>query len=134
MGGVEESHAGLASGVNNAVSRVAGLLAIAVLGIIVLNAFNGGLDSRLAKLELSPEVRQALDEQRVKMAGAEVPADVSDETRAALEAAIAESFVGGFRLVVWIAAGLALLSAVAASLMIEGKRRVPKSVPAAVDG
>jgi MFS family permease len=133
MGGVEESHAGLASGVNNAVSRVAGLLAIAVLGIIVLNAFNGGLDSRLTKLELSPEVQQALDEQRIKMAGAEVPPNVSDEMKGTLERAIAESFVSGFRLVMLIAAGLALLSALAASLMIEGKRRVPRSVPAVAD-
>ena len=133
MGGVAESHAGLASGVNNAVSRVAGLLAIAVLGIFVLNAFNGGLDSRLAKMELPPEVQRALDEQRIKMAGAEVPPDVGDEMKGALERAIAESFVSGFRLVMLIAAGLALLSALSASLMIEGKRPVSKSVPAVVE-
>jgi EmrB/QacA subfamily drug resistance transporter len=133
MSAVAETHAGLASGINNAVSRVAGLLAIAVLGIFVLNAFNSSLDSRLARLELSPQVRQTLDEQRDKLAGAEVPASVGGEERAAIERAISESFVAGFRLVMWIAAALALVSALMASLMIEGKQPVPKPVPAVVE-
>jgi EmrB/QacA subfamily drug resistance transporter len=133
MGSVGEGHAGLASGVNNAVSRVAGLLAIAVLGIFVLNAFNNSLDSRLATMELSPDVQQALDEQRIMLAGAEVPAGVSGEERAALETAISESFLAGFRLAMFIAAGLALASALTASFMIEGKRPVPISEPVAAD-
>jgi MFS family permease len=133
MSAVAETHAGLASGINNAVSRVAGLLAIAVLGIFVLNAFNSSLDSRLAMLELSPQVQQTLDEQRDKLAGAEVPASVGDEERAALERAISESFVAGFRLAMWIAAALALVSALTASFMIEGKQPVPKPVPAVVE-
>ncbi len=133
MGAVATSQAGLASGVNNAVSRVAGLLAIAVLGIFVLNAFNSSLDSQLATLELPPQVQQTLDEQRVKLAGAEVPASLSGEVRATLEQAIADSFVAGFRLAMLIAAGLALASALTASLMIEGKRPVPKAVPAVAE-
>jgi MFS family permease len=55
MNSVEGSHSGLASGVNNAVSRAAGLLAIAVLGIFVFAAFSSGLDSRVANLDLTPE-------------------------------------------------------------------------------
>jgi len=133
MGSVAESHAGVASGVNNAVSRVAGLLAIAVMGIFVLSAFNSNLDNDLGALEVPPQVQQELDEQRVMLAGAEVPAGASGELRGALEQAISESFVAGFRLAMWIAAALALASAITGAFMIEGKQPVPKSVPAVAD-
>ncbi len=46
MGAVEQRHAGIASGINNAVSRTAGLLAIAVFGIVVLSVFTSSLDSQ----------------------------------------------------------------------------------------
>jgi EmrB/QacA subfamily drug resistance transporter len=133
MGSVAESHAGLASGVNNAVSRVAGLLAIAMMGIFVLNAFNSTLDSHLAALEVPPQVHQELDEQRAMLAGAEVPTDASSELRAALQQAISESFVGGFRLALWVGAGLGLASALTAVMMIGGKKAASKSVPAVAD-
>jgi hypothetical protein len=112
------------------VSRVAGLLAIAVMGIFVLGTFNSSLDSRLAHLELPSQVEQTLDEQRVKMAGAEVPAGVSSEVRAEIEQAIAESFVTSFRVAMVTAAGLALASALTASVMIGGKRSATTAAPA----
>lgn len=121
MGAVEQRHAGLASGVNNAVSRTAGLLAIAVMSIVLLTAFNRGLDSRLSALEVSPEVRAALDRERTKLGGAEVPAEVTGEGRVALERAIDDSFVASFRLVMLISAGLALASGLSAAALIEGK-------------
>ncbi len=120
MGAVGRRHAGVASGINNAVSRTAGLLAVAVMGVLVLSAFNHSLDRRLATLEIVPEVQQMLDEQRIKLAGIEVPAGVNGEVREALEQAIAESFVYSFRLVMLVAAGLALAGALTAFLMIEG--------------
>ncbi len=122
MGAVEGRHSGLASGINNAVSRTAGLLAIAVLGIFVLNSFNAGLDSRLAKLELPATARQELDQQRIRLAGAEVPASVGNELKAPVQQAIDESFVDGFRLTMYIAAGLALASALSAWWLVEGKK------------
>jgi MFS family permease len=125
MGAVETSRAGLASGINNAVARVASLLAVAVFGIIMSSAFNHGLDRRLAAVNLSPPVRRQLDQQRVKLAGATAPPGVNDETRAAIEQAIAESFVAGFRQVMLIAVGLALASALTAALMIDGKAAGP---------
>ncbi len=120
MGGVEVRHAGLASGINNAVARVAGLLAIAVMSVILLLAFSSALEGRLAPLHLPPSEHQAVDAQRVQLAGGAVPAGLPKEEAAAIRRAIQESFVTGFRVVSLTAAGLALAGGVIAWLMIEG--------------
>ena len=118
MNSVSENRAGLASGINNAVSRTAGLLAIAILSLVVLYSFNARLDRKLSSINIPPEVRLSLDSQRAKLAGAEVPINVSVETQAALKQAIAESFVSAFRRVMLIAAALALLSSLSAWFLI----------------
>ena len=128
MSSVAGDRAGVASGINNAVSRTAGLLAIAVLGIVMLHIFDRSLDGRLAKLEASPSVKQSLYAQRSRLAGIELPEAISPETRALLTAAIDRSFVDGFRYVMLIGAALALGSAVTALLLIHPH---PSSVPAA---
>jgi hypothetical protein len=122
MGAVAESQAGVASGVNNAASRVAGLLGVAALGIVMLQAYNRDLDRRLSVSNVASEVRSSIDEQRVRLAGAEPPPDIDGVTQAALKRAINESFVFGFRVVMASAAVLALASAASALMMIEGKR------------
>src|SRR6266516_488973 len=122
MGAVEQRHVGIASGINNAVSRTAGLLAIAVLGIVVLSVFTSNLDSHLATLHLSPNVQHLIDAQHTKLAGIEIPTNVSSEVHVVLNRAIDESFLSSFRLVALICAALALASALSAWLLIEGKK------------
>jgi EmrB/QacA subfamily drug resistance transporter len=121
MGSVRQERAGVASGINNAVSRTAGLLAVAVFGIVMLHAFNSRLNQRLSALDLTTEARSSLDSQRVKLAGTEIPANLEAQTQSEVRQAIAQSFVHGFRLLMMVAAVLALLSALAAWLMIDGK-------------
>jgi EmrB/QacA subfamily drug resistance transporter len=121
MSAVAKSRAGTASGINNAISRTAGLLGIAVLGLVMLHAFNRELDRHSAQLNIAPEAQHFIDEQRIQLAGVELPSSIDEETRAALRQAINESFVFGFRLVMAAAAGLALASALSAFMMIEGK-------------
>ncbi len=121
MSAVPQDLAGAASGVNNAISRIAGLLGVAVLGLVMLHAFNRETDRHLAQLNIAPELHRLIDEQRVRLAGAEFPLDINEETRAALKQAINESFIFGFRLVMISAVGLALASAFSAFIMIEGK-------------
>ncbi|MBV9231127.1 MAG: MFS transporter [Chloroflexi bacterium] len=120
MGAVESAHAGLASGINNAVARTAALLSVAVLSIVFLSVFAGSLNSHLAPLEITPEIRQQLAAQQTKLAGIQIPMTVSSQTRVALERAITESFVASFRTVVSIAVGLTLASALTAWLTIRG--------------
>ncbi len=123
MSSVSGRHSGLASGVNNAVSRTAGLLAIPILGIFVFLVFSGSLDERVQNLDLSPKAQQQLEAEKVDLAGAEVPQGVSQETENEIESAIEHSFLDAFRLAMFIAAGSALASAVAAAVIIEGKDR-----------
>jgi EmrB/QacA subfamily drug resistance transporter len=120
MGAVGESHAGVASGINNAVSRCAGLLAIAVLGIVLLGTFSRGLDRHLAKLDLTPEIRQGLTAERTRLANLEAPASAPPDVRARVHAAVDEAFVDGFRRVMLVAAGLALLASLSAAWLIRG--------------
>lgn len=122
MTSVKEQQAGVASGINNAVSRVAGLLAIAILGVLMLHTFSRRLDQRLAVMQIDTGTRQLVYAQRVKLAGLELPANVNSEIRSELENAVADSFVAGFRVIMFIGAGLALGSALSAGLLI-GKRQ-----------
>jgi EmrB/QacA subfamily drug resistance transporter len=119
MGAVDAHRAGIASGINNAVSRTAGLLAIAVFGIIVLAVFNSSLDSHLSQ---QPQLLHLIDAKRFKLVGIAIPASVTGQHYMLLKRAINESFVTGFRAVMLTGAGLALAGAFSSLLFIEGKK------------
>ena len=131
MSSVDEEQAGVASGINNAVSRVAGLLAIAVLGVVMLQVYSRELDRRLSNLDIPEATRTALYEQRIKLAGVDIDevdarpigkSSVDAEmTRQAMQQAVEESFVSGFRVVVLICAVMAFAGGVVALLVIENK-------------
>jgi EmrB/QacA subfamily drug resistance transporter len=112
MGAVDSHHAGVASGINNAVARVAGLLAIAVFGVLLANRFNTEVRFRLDRMEIPPAVRLEIDKELPKMAGAEldnVPVDARQ--RGAVQHSIDEAFVSGYRVVMLGSAILALAAA-----------------------
>jgi len=117
LNSVKGPHSGLASGVNNAVCRAAGLLAVAVLGTLISAGFSVHLDARLEAMDLSPEVRAAVAAEKVKLGAAEAPEGIGADTAAQIEEAMAESFVAGFRLIMAVAVGLALASALVAVLI-----------------
>jgi EmrB/QacA subfamily drug resistance transporter len=121
MGAVEERHAGIASGINNAVARTAGLISIAVLGVVMTGVFAHNFTAHLRSLDLPAETRAELEAQTSRLAVVSVPEQSKVETKQAVARAVAESFVSGFRVVILIATTLALTSALFALLLIEGR-------------
>jgi MFS family permease len=120
MNSVPVEHAGTVSGINNAVSRLAGLLAVAVLGVVMLAVFNRNLASGLVRLDLDSETRLKIENQREKLAAIHVPEPIESEKKAEIEKTIDESFLAGFRIVMLSASVLSLLSAGAAWISIKG--------------
>ncbi|MEM9927384.1 MAG: MFS transporter [Cyanobacteria bacterium P01_D01_bin.50] len=119
IGGVRQRQAGTALQINNAISRLAELLAIAFFNIFVFNAFNYSLDRRLAGLKLPSQVQQVLAEQRINLAAAKIPDNISEPLKNELEKAIALSYVESFRLIMFIAAVLAVASIIVTLFTIE---------------
>ena len=122
MGAADRANVGAASGINNAVARIAGLIAIAVLGIVVTSVFNNGLQRRLAHIHIEEPTRSEILNQRTKLAAIEIPAGVSADERQAISAAIANSFLEAFRVTMLLCALLAANGVISAYLMIGNNR------------
>lgn len=121
MGAVDERHAGIASGINNAVSRTASLIAVAGFGVVMVTTFGSGLDKRLNAISLPVETKTAILSQTSDLVNLKIQDSVSGNEQDAIRQAVRESFVTGFRLVAFLASGLAVLSAIASWILIERK-------------
>ncbi|OLD15734.1 MAG: hypothetical protein AUJ01_11645 [Acidobacteria bacterium 13_1_40CM_3_65_5] len=117
MGAVERGHAGVASGINNAVARVAGLVAIAVFGVVLVHTFDARVRSRLDRVALTPSARTAIERELPKMAGVDLSSLPSIEAaqREAVREAVDDAFLSAFRVVMLGAAALALAAAAVGS-------------------
>jgi hypothetical protein len=118
MASVESDRAGTASGINNAVARVAGVLAIAILGLVMVEAFKHRLLDSLSGLHLSPGILQEIRSNAVKLGGLNVPSNLPSSMSAIVRADIVQAFVFAFRLIMMVCAGLAVASAWIALRMI----------------
>ena len=114
MSAVPSDHAGVASGINNAVARVAGLLAIAVFGVVLTREFNNSIEPKLAKSGITAEARAQIDKELPKMAGADLSnVSLDQQQKALIQADIGTAFLRGFKVVMLEAAAITLLSAFA---------------------
>lgn len=119
MGSVDLEESGVASGINNTVGRIAGLLALAIMGVFVINTFNKSLDTELNRIELPAETREYIDSQRIKMLLIDIPENIELKKRKEIRASIDASFLTSFRLVMMVSAGLVLFGAAVAWLTVE---------------
>ena len=126
MSSVPSSHLGIASGINNAVARTAGLIAVAAFSLAVIVRFNYSLDSYLAQVPLQPKVIAAVNAERPKLAGAKAPAFAAPAERAQINNAIARSYVDGFRVAMLLGALLAVGAALC-GLLVETNDGKPVS-------
>jgi EmrB/QacA subfamily drug resistance transporter len=122
MNSVDQDRVGTASGINNAVARVAGVLAIAVLGIVMVWAFHTRLDRALKHLSLAPQMLQGLRAQETRLAGLEPPPGLDSNTKTALTNMIRQAFVFGFRIIMLLCAALSVASAAVAWRMLPKTR------------
>jgi len=122
MDSVSEEQAGTASGINNAVSRTAGLLAIAVFGVVILHTFSHQLTVRLSQSGIDEQLQNSVLEQRVRLAGLEVPKTEDAATEESVKQIVAGSFVSGFRLLMLLSAAMAVASALSSWLLIGASR------------
>jgi EmrB/QacA subfamily drug resistance transporter len=128
LGAVDEKHAGVASGVNNAIARVAQLLAIAVLGAFVAAQYSSAVDSKLGHLSLSPAARAAVAEAKDRSLTTAPAERVPPPERPVVRAALEDASASAFRLGLGIGAALVLAGGVVSLVGIQNPRR---SVPCA---
>jgi EmrB/QacA subfamily drug resistance transporter len=122
MSSVRQDRAGTASGINNAVARVAGVLAIAVLGIIMVTAFGSRLSDSLTHIPLPSGIMQQLQANMSRLADLQASGDLDEGTKLVIKGFIGEAFVFAFRIVMLMCAGLALASAAISWRMIRESR------------
>jgi len=118
MNAVEQRHAGLASGINNAVARAATLLGVSCMGIVMLWMFATELEAVLATIDLPTNTAAALRRRSAELAAMTLPQELDAATRNQVSVALGAAFLAGYRTVMAIAAALALVSAATAWLMI----------------
>ncbi|HJW10670.1 MAG TPA: MFS transporter [Albitalea sp.] len=125
MNAVALEASGTASGVNNAVSRMAGLLAIAVFGALMAWAFDATLQQSLQAANVPPDLAAWVQGQRGRLAAIELPAGIAPGIAAAAQQAVGEAFVAGFRWVMAVSAGLAVVGAALAAIFVRSDLRKP---------
>ena len=121
MGSVGKDHSGAASGINNAVARLAGVLAIAVFGIVMVRVFSMQLEKSLPRLSMAPEVAQQIRSKEIELAGMELPHSLDGDGKALAKKTVSQAFLAGFRVVLFSCAGLAVGSAGVASVLVRKK-------------
>ncbi|HEY1433737.1 MAG TPA: MFS transporter, partial [Thermoanaerobaculia bacterium] len=122
LNGVPSKDQGAASGISNAVARVAGLLAVAAFGVVAGASFNRTFDRALAGASVSTATRQRIAPERTKLGAMKPPANAPTSEAEAIKAAVKRSLNGAFRVVSAGCAGLAVLSAASAAIGVSGKR------------
>ena len=122
MGSAPSHSSGTASGINNAVARIANVLAIAILGGLAIVFFTGLLSAVTSDMALTPDQQTALlTIEAPKLGAATAPEGLSAEAAAAIDSGIDRAFIQTYQLVMVISAALAWLSALIALVMVESK-------------
>ncbi|UCF98563.1 MAG: MFS transporter [Spirochaetaceae bacterium] len=123
MSSVSDRHAGTASGINNATSRIAAVLAVAVLGSVALFHFGTEVQARAESLGLPAAAMVELQTEAARLGEAAVPPSVPSGQRQEVDMVLRAAFVDTYRLMMLLCMALAAVAALLSALLI-GKQRV----------
>ncbi len=127
---VDDRHVGIASGVNNGVSRVAGLLAIAVLGAVISAYFGSALDSNLGDRPLGPAAERTVSDAKAQPLAVPGTSKLPPPQAARVSSASADASTSAFHLGIGIAGLLMIVGGAVAGIGIENPRRRVEAIPA----
>jgi hypothetical protein len=119
MGSVSDRFSGTASGVNNAVSRIANVFAYAIFGALAVLFFSGALADHVSNLPISASEKQAIMAQAPDLGNAKVPATITGENKVIVEKYYHEGFIAAYSKIMKISAGLGFLGALMAFVFIK---------------
>ncbi len=121
---VEPRFSGAASGVNNAISRIAALMAVAILGAIVISAFTTHLSDVITASALAQAEQEMILSQSDRLGGIIIPESFNESTRNLVKNAIGESFISGFRRAMAVGAALSFGAALVSFFTIHNRREI----------
>lgn len=123
MTAVSDQYSGTASGINNAMTRIAGVLANAIFGALAVVFFSGALENRVDRMELKEGEKKAVMAQVVNLGNAQAPADIDPGKKPVIREAYREGFIAAYGHILRLAAILAWLGALMALLFVRNTRR-----------
>lgn len=121
MGSVNDQLSGTASGVNNAMTRIANVFANAIFGALAVLFFAGALQEQIKNVHLDTKAKQSVMAEAVNLGNAKVPSTINPKNEATIERSYHESFIHAYSNIMKISAGLAFLGALVAFLFVRTK-------------
>jgi len=127
LAGVDQSEAGIASAVNNAVARVAGLIATVAIGALVAAQFSSSLDHRLAGQHLTPRGHAAVAAAKQLTLGTPSVGDLPRHEAVAITVASVDSSQQAFRVGIGVAGSLVIIGGLIGAAGIRNPRRLVRA-------
>ena len=122
MACVDDSKSGIASGINNSVTRISGTFINAILGAVVVLVFGNYVLESMEALTVSDAIKSEVIQEASRLGEAVASATYSEEMQSTINGIFDQSFISVYQLVCWIGAILSFLSAGIAFFMVEGKK------------
>ena len=122
MGALPDHYSGTASGINNAITRIAGVFAVAILGALAVLFFSGFLNNQVDNMQLDLGEKKIVMEQVKNLGDAKPPDQVKDDDKKEIARLYKEGFIHAYRKVMLICSALAFLGAGMSFLFIKNKK------------
>lgn len=120
---IGNDQAGIASGVNNSITRISGTVINAILGAGAVFIFTVLVSNQVETLQLSSQLSDSIIQESINFGEAQVPSNVPSEHIKGIQQIYTTSFISTYRWVCYISAAMALLAAVFAVFMLKSRSK-----------